>query len=279
MKNIDNTKHRQLSLFDDEAFNETASLLPNSAPDIVMRQPSVGKQVAQANPPRPVNRVDEALRQRSKRQRIKIVFADGTEICDVSATETMIRAIIKIGIERVAVLGMEICHVPLVSKSVSPRYAQWTKEIQPGWYLMAQSDTKQKYMQLKSIMAQLHVEAQIELGDFESACNAANEKKGKPRKKKAKLVVTFPDGTTICNADPLHTYIAVAENIGIEKLRRVNLAIAGKQLFSSVKKYSSQVQLESGVWMTVPVQIKDKYKILKVISSMTHIPLDIKIEE
>lgn len=279
MKKITDTNHQQLSLFDDEAFNEPASPTGGNVPHVDAWQPSVAEPAAKPSSPRKPNRVDESLRQRSKRQRIKVVFADGTEICDVSATETMIQTIVKIGIERVAALGMEICHVPLVSKSVSPRYAQWTKEIQPGWYLMAQSDTKQKYMQLKSIIAQLHVEAQIELGDFESACNAASGKKGKARKKKAQLVVTFPDGTTICNADPLHTYIAVAENIGIDKLRRTNLAIAGKQLFSPVKKYSSQVQLDSGVWMTVPTQIKDKYKMLKVISSMTHIPLDIKIAE
>ena len=94
--------------------------------------------------------LDEKLRVRGKRQRLKVSFADGTIVCDVSATITMMQVIDKIGVERVAALGMEVCHVPLVSRDVAPRYAEWTKEIKPGcgWYLMAQSDTKQKYIQV-----------------------------------------------------------------------------------------------------------------------------------
>ena len=91
-------------------------------------------------------------RMRAKRRRIRVTFDDGTTICDTSATATMIMTIEKIGVERVASLNMENCHVPLVSRQVVDRYAEWTKQMADGWYLMAQSDTKQKYMQLKSIM-------------------------------------------------------------------------------------------------------------------------------
>lgn len=55
--------------------------------------------------------IDEKLRVRGKRQRLKVSFADGTIVCDVSATITMMQVIDKIGVERVAALGMEVCHV------------------------------------------------------------------------------------------------------------------------------------------------------------------------
>ena len=101
-------------------------------------------------------------RQKAKRKRIKVSFTEGTEFCDANATTTMIQVIEKIGVERVAALGMEVCHIPLVAQEVNQRYSYWTKPMSNGWYLMAQSDTKQKYMQLKSIIAQLSIKATVE---------------------------------------------------------------------------------------------------------------------
>jgi len=227
------------------------------------------------------NIVDEKVRVRGKKQRLKVTFDDGTEICDVSATITMMQAIDKIGVERVAALGMEVCHVPLVSKEITPRYAEWTKEIKPGcgWYLMAQSDTKQKYMQLKSIFAQLEIGAKIEIGDFEAFASDKNEGKRKVHKKKSKLCVTFADGFVICDKDHQHVYLDTIRYVGIDKVKKTNLQIAGKPIIAKERKSTSQIQLSTGEWLAVPPQAKDKYKILKVISSMTHIPFEVKIIE
>ena len=100
-----------------------------------------------------------SMRLRAKRKRIRVTFGDGTVVCDVSATATMIMAIEKIGTERVAALNMESCHIPLVSRTVVDRYAEWTKPMADGWYLMAQGDTEQKYCQLKSVITSLSVDA------------------------------------------------------------------------------------------------------------------------
>lgn len=225
--------------------------------------------------------IDEKVRVRGKKQRLKVTFADGTEICDVSATITMMQAIDKIGVERVAALGMEVCHVPLVSKEITPRYAEWTKEIKPGcgWYLMAQSDTKQKYMQMKSIFLQLGINATIEMGDFETFVSDKNEGKRKVHKKKSKLCVTFADGFVICDNDHQHVYLDTIRYVGIEKVKKTNLQIAGKPIIAKEITSTSQIQLSTGEWLAVPPQAKDKYKILKVISSMTHTPFEVKIIE
>lgn len=225
--------------------------------------------------------IDEKVRARGKKQRLKVTFSDGTEICDVSATVTMMQAIDKIGVERVAALGMEVCHVPLISKEITPRYAEWTKEIKPGcgWYLMAQSDTRQKYMQLKSIFLQLGISATIELGDFETFASDKNESKRKVHKKKSKLCVTFADGFVVCDKDHQHVYLDTIRYVGIDKVKKTNLQIAGKPIIAKERKSTSQILLSTGEWLAVPTQVKDKYKILKVISSMTHTPFEVKIIE
>ena len=218
-------------------------------------------------------------RQRAKRKRIKVSFADGTEFCDANATTTMIQVIEKIGVERVAALGMEVCHIPLVAQEVNQRYSYWTKPMSNGWYLMAQSDTKQKYMQLKSIIAQLSIEATVELGDFDAISATSHARKGDTRKKKSQLSVTFPDGMVLQGEDPLHTYVMVIYHIGLERIKKTNIKIGGSPITTPHKKYNGQVKLDSGEWLTVPVTVKDKYKILRVISSLTHEPFEVKIIE
>lgn len=216
-------------------------------------------------------------RQRAKKRRIKVTFADGTELCDANATTTMIQAIEKIGVERVASLGLEVCHIPLVGQEVNQRYSYWTKPISNGWHLMAQSDTKQKYMQLKSILTQLSIEATVELGEFDAISATSHARKGDTRKKKAQLSVTLPDGMVLQGVNPLHTYVMVIYHIGLERIKKTNIKIGGSPITTPHKKYNGQVKLDSGEWLTVPVTVKDKYKILRVISSLTHEPFEVRI--
>lgn len=218
-------------------------------------------------------------RQRAKRKRIKVSFADGTEFCDANATTTMIQVVEKIGVERVAALGLEVCHVPLVSQEVNQKYASWTKPMSNGWYMMAQSDTKQKYMQLKSIIAQLSIEATVELGDFDAISATSHARRGGTRKKKAQLSVTFPDGMVLQGENPQHTFVMVIYHIGLERIKKTNIKIGGSPITTPHKKYNGQVRLDSGEWLTVPVTVKDKYKILRVISSLTHKPFEVRIIE
>ena len=230
--------------------------------------------VARTKPEVPVD-----TRMRAKRRRIRVTFADGTTFCDISATATMIMTIEKIGVERVASLNMENCHVPLVSRQVVDNYAEWTKQMADGWYLMAQGDTDQKYRQLKSIITSLSVDATIELGDFESIVTNENSRKGDTRKRMTRLVVALQDGIVICGDNPLDTFKKTVRHIGVERVEKTNLKIGGNPITTSVKRYNNQVQVSSAKWLTVPSSVKDKYKILRILSAMTHTPFDVKILE
>lgn len=229
--------------------------------------------------PKATSENTEDTRQRAKRKRIKISFADGTEFCDSNATTTMIQTIEKIGVERVAALELEVCHVPLVAQEVNQKYASWTKSMSNGWFLLAQSDTKQKYMQLKSIIAKLSIEANVELGDFDAISATSHTRKGDTRKKKAQLSVTLPNGMVLQGENPQHTYVMVINHIGLERIKKTNIKIGGSPITTPHKKYNGQVKLDSGEWLTVPVTVKDKYKILRVISSLTHEPFEVRIIE
>lgn len=196
--------------------------------------------------PKATSENTEDTRQRAKRKRIKISFADGTEFCDSNATTTMIQTIEKIGVERVAALGLEVCHVPLVAQEVNQKYASWTKSMSNGWFLLAQSDTKQKYMQLKSIIAKLSIEANVELGDFDAISATSHTRKGDTRKKKAQLSVTLPNGMVLQGENPQHTYVMVINHIGLERIKKTNIKIGGSPITTPHKKYNGQVKLDSG---------------------------------
>lgn len=274
MKN-NTSNNLQLSLFDESFFAETPK--SNDMKMGTMLQPVASKpSPMQQNIPEKAD-AEEALRKRKKRQRLKVTLCNGETICDASATTTMTRTIERIGVERVAALGMTNCHIPLVARKVYEQYADWTKEIQPGWYIMAQGDTEQKYLQLKSIVSQLRLYIKVELGNCDSLPSQSNERKSTSRKKKARLEVEFADGTIVTNYDAQHTFVSVAKLIGIDKIKHTNINIGGKPIITSTHQYNCQVQLSSEEWLTIPAQIKDKYKILRVMSSMTHVSINIKI--
>lgn len=79
--------------------------------------------------------------------------------------------------------------------------------------------------------------------------------------------------------NPLHTYVMVIYHIGLERIKKINIKIGGCPITTPHKKYNGQVKLDSGEWLTVPVTVKDKYKILRVISSLTHEPFEVRIIE
>ena len=226
-----------------------------------------------------VNKDSERIRVRGKRLRLRATFDDGTVICDASATQTMIETIRKIGVERVSGLGMEVCHIPLVSREITPRYAHWTKSMGDGWYLMAQSDTRQKYMQLVSVIGRLGAGVKVELADFDAVGPCAVAKPETRRKRKAQMEVTVGGRTISHGSDMVFTFLDVVELIGVGKVKKTGITVGRFPIVARDKTANNQIQASTGEWITVPATAKDKYKVLRVISSMTHTPLEIKMSE
>lgn len=224
---------------------------------------------------------EPVLRMRSKNKRLKVTFADGTVFCEMYASDTMILTLNHLGPERVAALGMVANHLPLVSREVYPAYAEWTKDLADGWHLLAQSDTDQKYLQLRSIVEKLHLDAKIEIGEFDVMEKSVSlAPRIKKTKRKATMSATFADGFVIPEDLSGTVFVAILEHIGMDKVRRTHMQVsARKALLTSNKLYPEQVQLASGLWLTVPTTIKAKQKVLQVISSMTHVKFTVDVTE
>lgn len=71
----------------------------------------------------------------------------------------------------------------------------------------------------------------------------------------------------------------VVSHIGVEKVAKTNLMFGGNQVMTTTKKYGNQVQIAESRWLTAPASVKDKYKILRILSSMTRTPFEVKILE
>ena len=149
------------------------------------------------------------------------------------------------------------------------------RHITDGWYVNIQSDTQQKYLQLRSINEILKLNLKIEIGTDLQITNKSTTEKQK--KSKSSLLVHFPDDEFIAGDNPIDTFIKSIWKIGIDKLQRKELNINEKSLITRNKLYKGQIQVGIDQWLTIPNTTKDKAKLLHIISSIMHIDLKITI--
>lgn len=148
--------------------------------------------------------MDEKIRQRALRRLLRITLPDGKVLYYKSATMTFVEALQKIEADKLKEVKLESYHLPLISQEVYPRFKDWMKPLSNGWYVNVQSDSDQKYMQLVSIAQQLGLDWKIEVGsDFTPSNDKVPQRK---KRETQRLMVKFPDGTTICNANPVDTF-------------------------------------------------------------------------
>ena len=219
--------------------------------------------------------MEENLRQRATKKLLRVTMPDGMVICHKSATMTMIDVLVAIGSENFPKITTENCHLPLLSKEIYPRYKDYMKPVCDGWYINAQSDTGQKYMQLTSIKSQLGIAMEVEMGTGFITSDAKVVQKSK--KKDDKLLVRFPNSEYAAGENPIDTLIDAIWQIGPDNIRRKELTFKDKPIITLSKQYNGQVQVGQNLWLTVPNQTKDKYKMLRIIDVMMKLGLEISI--
>jgi hypothetical protein len=207
----------------------------------------------------------EVFRERNSKKHLCVTFPDGTVYCDKSPTQTQIMTISRIGIEKVASLGLEVCHIPLVGRKIYPKYEQWQKPITDGWYLMTQTDTGQKHRQLLSISNQLKLNLKIEASN-NIFIKSNVEGKIVRHKDNSKILVELADGNIIANDNQTQTFKEAVEQLDMRRLSLSDILVAGKPLLTVVKKFNNQEQLINGQWITIPNGNKNKFKMLKLLS-------------
>lgn len=219
--------------------------------------------------------MEEVKRGRAKKKLIRVTFPNGKVICYKSATDTMVATLRELGTDVVQNIKLELCHLPLLSQEVYPKYKEWMKLIDDGWYVNTQSNSDSKFLQLKAINEQLELGLKIELGDdFEAQENPNKEKRSKT---KDKLLVKFPDGQYFANNSALETFLEVVWQIGIDEIKKKDLTWGGNPLLTTSKMFKNQVQVDSQRWLIVPNTTKDKIKLLRVIGAMLHINMEMTL--
>lgn len=218
---------------------------------------------------------EEIKRPRAPKKLLRVTFPNGKVICYKNATSTMIAVLNEIGEEKFPSIKLELCHLPLLSREIYPRYKKDMKPICEGWYLNAQTNSDGKFLQLKAINDQLDLGLKIETGtDFEKQEEPDKERRSKS---KDKLLIKMPDGEYIANDSALDTFLEVVWQLGIEDIRKKDLSWGGNPLVTNKKIAKNQVQVDSNRWIIVPNTTKDKVKLLRVIGAMLHIKMDINI--
>lgn len=219
--------------------------------------------------------MDEVKRGRAKKKLIRVTFPNGKVICYKSTTDTMVATLRELGTYVVQSIKLELCHLPLLSKEIYPKYKEWMKLVCDGWYVNTQSNSESKFLQLKAINEQLNLGLTIELGaDFEAQDNPNKEKRSKS---KDKLLVKFSDGQYFANNSALDTFLEVVWQIGIDEIKKKELSWGGNPLVTTFKRFNNQVQVDSQRWLIVPNTTKDKIKLLRVIGAMLHINMEITL--
>lgn len=218
---------------------------------------------------------DEIRRTRVKKKYLRVTFPNGKIICYKNATSTMIATLNKIGEDKFPLVKLELCHLPLLSREIYPKYKNYMKPICDGWYLNAQSNSDSKFLQLKAISDQLDLGLKIELGDdFETQEEPEKEKRSKT---KDKLLIKMPDGEYIANDSALETFLETVWQLGIDEIRKKELSWGGNPLITRTKIANNQVQVDSDRWIIVPNTTRDKVKLLRVIGAMLHVKMEINV--
>lgn len=187
----------------------------------------------------------------------------------------MIATLQELGTDVISKVKLEMCHLPLVSKEIYPKYKEWIKPICDGWYINMQSNSDTKFLQLKAINNQLALGLTIEIGEDFEACKNPNREIH--TKSNNKLLVKFSNRKYIANDSTLDTFLEVIWELGIDKIKQKELSWGGKPLVSTSKMFNNQVQVGCNRWITVPGPTKDKVKLLRVIGAMLKIKMEVTI--
>ena len=218
--------------------------------------------------------MDEDKRMRAKRQRVKVTFPNGKVLCYKSVTDTMIATLKELGTDALAKVKLELCHLPLLSREVYPKYESYMRLVCDGWYVNTQTSTAGKFMLLRAINDQLALGLKVEIGDFETQDNPDKENRNMTR---SKLLVKFPDGQCFACNSMVDTYLAVVRTLGVNELWRKGLTWGGNPLVTTTKQFNNQVQVDSQRWIIVPNMTKDKMKLLRVMGAMFRVKLEMRI--
>lgn len=162
---------------------------------------------------------------------IRVEFPDGRVVKDNNVSTTYCEFIKDIGAEAVNILDIYHADVNIVSRELDSKYSGYQRDIGSGWYVLTVSSTKQKYDDIKKIIAAYELESQykvslVSLGS--PAVLTTDMPENSP--KREKLKVRFPGGRVIQPNTVLDALLEVVKYAGAERVRALNIIVCGDNM-------------------------------------------------
>lgn len=164
---------------------------------------------------------------RSKKHTLRVEFPSGKVIQSPIVSDTYVAAIKEIDPELVELVGLSHAGVNIVSQTLDSKYAKYQKSIGEGWYVMTNSSTITKSIDLQTISDELDLGLKVELIPIDGSEAASIETTESTR---SKIRVTFPDGHIICPTKVLEALIEVVKYAGADQVRELNIICCGNNL-------------------------------------------------
>ncbi|MGM9789906.1 MAG: hypothetical protein ACI3Y9_06325 [Candidatus Cryptobacteroides sp.] len=160
---------------------------------------------------------------RSKRYTLRVEFPDGRVIQENVVSDTYIRVIKEIDPELVELVGLSHAGVGVVSKTLDSKYAKYQKPIGGGWYVMTNSSTSTKSIDLQTISDELELDWKVSLVPLDGSECTSYSRIEVPEGTRSKIRVTFPDGHIIFPNKVLEALVEVVKYAGAERVRELNI--------------------------------------------------------
>ena len=218
--------------------------------------------------------MEENLRQRAKVRMLRVTMPDGEVLCFNKPKQTFMETLRRIGSEHFHRINLKVKGYPLLSKESFPAFKDKTEEVCDGWNVITAGDAGERFIKLRAIAKQLGINMEVEIGDdFITQKAPTSQTRKSPVRK---LKVTFPDDSFLNGENSINTFLETIRRIGPEVIKRKEIEYQGKPVITFSKVHNSQVQ-EGNYWVTVPGTTKEKYKMLRLLSSKMKLGLDVSI--
>ncbi len=196
------------------------------------------RQIDWSNPYVQLNHEHTAVLQESQRKKksiLRVEFPDGRIIQHPVAADTFAQVIDEHYPELIDEIGIVHAGVPLVSKTLDKKYADYQKPIGDGWYVFTNIRTEKKQEDLQKISDSLGLGLKVSVVDPDDGTVViphAIVGGYNTTSSRAKIKVQFPDGRVIQPNKVLDALVEVVKFAGAENVRSLNIIVCNDNMIT-----------------------------------------------
>lgn len=227
-------------------------------------------------------RIDEKSQGNASKKKthvLRVEFSDGRILEDRNASNTYCEFINIVGPEEVNILEIYHAGVNIVSKELDEKYSSYQKDIGNGWYVLTNSTTNYKYNDIKRIIDEYDIDAEVSLVPIDDAIATTTDNSQKTSGNREKIRVRFPDGRNFKPSKVLEALIEVVKYAGAERVRSLNIICCGDNLIlkNPSLRYADPSKHVGGGWLCNTCSgTRTKYE--QIVTIIKSLQLDISVE-